>query len=652
VKKHKIKEKSRRSKKEKGITLIALVITIIVLLILAGVSIAMLTEDNGVIKNAKESKLATTFSTYKEEVNLYKTNKYAENMNFLENTLEASKSSLLYNTKKQDEEGNIKDIITTINNDDMEKFEIIKGNLLINTKDLNEIKVAQSLGIQVNPYDITEEGELLSSDGNLLLVDETGTLKIPDTVTKIGEGAFAEVEGLKTIIIPGSVKEIGTRAFAYNPTLETVIMEEGVEIIGQSAFSGCVKLKNISMPESLIKIESSCFSNTVSLEKIKIPSKVNEIRGYVFNGAINLKSIILSENTEKISQYALADTGIEEIVLPEKIKEIYSNAFSFCSKLNNIIIEGENPQFIYESGMLMTKNKENIIFISDKYLNNINTFEIPDGITRFEINISKYTNIEKINIPETIEYILPEYLPTTINEIKLASTNKTYAINENKKILYTKDAKKVVICYSKEENIDLKEEDILSIGVYAFKPVINAKNIILPDSLEEIGQQAFSNCKKVEEIKIGANVTDIHYLFKYKNYSGKVTIHAENPNYIIEDNVLYNKNKTELCTVLSEIKGEFNVNENVKEIGKLAFHAQAGMTKINLPKGLKKISNSFNYCNGLNEINIPSTVETIDIGAFNESKNLNSINIDKTKDSIQGAPWGAIKGMRIINWKK
>ena len=171
MKKHKIKEKSRRSKKEKGITLIALVITIIVLLILAGVSIAMLTEDNGVIKNAKESKLATTFSTYKEEVNLYKTNKYAENMNFLENTLEASKSSLLYNTKKQDEEGNIKDIITTINNDDMEKFEIIKGNLLINTKDLNEIKVAQSLGIQVKRYDITEEGELLSSDGDLLLVD-------------------------------------------------------------------------------------------------------------------------------------------------------------------------------------------------------------------------------------------------------------------------------------------------------------------------------------------------------------------------------------------------------------------------------------------------------------------------------------------------
>ncbi len=235
----------RNFKDTKGITLIALVITIIVLLILAGVSIAMLTSDNGIITNAQKSKISTTFSTYKEEVELYKNSKITENTNFLENTLEASKISLSYNTKKEDEKGNIKSIITTISDKDLEKFEIIKGELLINTKDIKEIKVAQSLGIQVNPYDITEEGELLSSDGNLLLVDETGTLKIPDTVTKIGEGAFAQVEGLKTIIIPGSVKEIGTNAFAYNQTLETVIMQEGVEIIGESAFEGCAKLKNV-----------------------------------------------------------------------------------------------------------------------------------------------------------------------------------------------------------------------------------------------------------------------------------------------------------------------------------------------------------------------------------------------------------------------
>ena len=47
-------------KNQKGITLIALVVTIVVLLILAGTSIAMLTGDNGIITNAQKSQASNT----------------------------------------------------------------------------------------------------------------------------------------------------------------------------------------------------------------------------------------------------------------------------------------------------------------------------------------------------------------------------------------------------------------------------------------------------------------------------------------------------------------------------------------------------------------------------------------------------------------
>ena len=77
--------------KSRGITLIALVITIIVLLILAGVSIATLTGDSGIITKAEEAKLSTELSQYKEELELYKINKYSENDNFEEATLTAGK---------------------------------------------------------------------------------------------------------------------------------------------------------------------------------------------------------------------------------------------------------------------------------------------------------------------------------------------------------------------------------------------------------------------------------------------------------------------------------------------------------------------------------------------------------------------------------
>ncbi len=55
---------------QKGVTLIALVITIIVLLILAGVSIAMLTGDNGILTQAKSAKINQIEGQVREEVNL------------------------------------------------------------------------------------------------------------------------------------------------------------------------------------------------------------------------------------------------------------------------------------------------------------------------------------------------------------------------------------------------------------------------------------------------------------------------------------------------------------------------------------------------------------------------------------------------------
>ncbi len=57
-------------KNQKGITLIALVITIIVLLILAGVSIAMLTGENGILTQATESKAANAKAEAVEKINL------------------------------------------------------------------------------------------------------------------------------------------------------------------------------------------------------------------------------------------------------------------------------------------------------------------------------------------------------------------------------------------------------------------------------------------------------------------------------------------------------------------------------------------------------------------------------------------------------
>ena len=74
-------------KENKGITLIALVITIIILLILAGVGIAMLTGDNGLFKRAKEAKEKTEISAYHEQIEIIRAELCTKNENYTLPTL-------------------------------------------------------------------------------------------------------------------------------------------------------------------------------------------------------------------------------------------------------------------------------------------------------------------------------------------------------------------------------------------------------------------------------------------------------------------------------------------------------------------------------------------------------------------------------------
>ena len=304
----------------------------------------------------------------------------------------------------------------------------------------------------------------------------------------------------------------------------------------------------------------------------------------------------------------------------------------------------------------MPASKDKILFVSDSYLKSITTFEIPEGITEFATSISNYNNITKLVIPISLTSLEnANYLPTSISEIEVKDGNNKYIVDSNYKILYTKDTKELAICYSKEETINLKDENnelgILKLSAFSFKQATNAKNIILPDSLTSIESQVFNNCKNIQEIKMGKNVNNIDSLFKYSNFSGIVTIDAGNENYVVENNVLYTKKEPKtLVTVLYLIDGEVVIDSSVKEIGTLAFHNQNKMTSVIIPDSETKINSSFNYCQGLVSIEIPRSVESIDGNCFSNCSNLDKVTFYNEK-LLETAPWGATKGDKVIDFK-
>ena len=67
---------------KKGITLVALVVTIVVLLILAGVSINLVLGQNGLITQTQRTKIITELSTYQEQLDLFLQAKSVESEEF------------------------------------------------------------------------------------------------------------------------------------------------------------------------------------------------------------------------------------------------------------------------------------------------------------------------------------------------------------------------------------------------------------------------------------------------------------------------------------------------------------------------------------------------------------------------------------------
>ena len=67
-----------KTKENRGVTLIALAVTIIIMLILAGVTISALTGNSGISSNANQARIQNELAQYKEQMELYLAEKKVE----------------------------------------------------------------------------------------------------------------------------------------------------------------------------------------------------------------------------------------------------------------------------------------------------------------------------------------------------------------------------------------------------------------------------------------------------------------------------------------------------------------------------------------------------------------------------------------------
>ncbi|ABZ78106.1 hypothetical protein Shal_3565 [Shewanella halifaxensis HAW-EB4] len=178
------------------------------------------------------------------------------------------------------------------------------------------------------------EVEELSEEFEEAPETQIASVVIPNTVTKIGEGAFQR-NALTEVVIPSSVTRIGYKAFAEN-ALTSVDIPDSVTEIVERAFAKNA-LTQLSLPNSLTKINDRVFQFN-ALTSITIPDSVTEIGLGAFRGN-ELQSITIPDSVTDIGSEAFADNSITSVLIPTSVTYMGNDAFT-DNPLRGRIIKG------------------------------------------------------------------------------------------------------------------------------------------------------------------------------------------------------------------------------------------------------------------------------------------------------------------------
>lgn len=202
------------------------------------------------------------------------------------------------------------------------------------------------------------------------------------------------------------------------------------------------------------------------------------------------------------------------------------------------------------------------------------------------------------------------------------------------------------------ENLQTVElpDTLTSIEHYAFYECYKLRNIVLPESLEKIGFEAFRSCKKLTELNIPKNVSCIeeNFIFDAVNLE-KLTVNSKNQHFSAKNNVLYNKNKTQLIAVAPK-QTVVKIPKTVTKISDLAF-ALSEVKEVVIPNTVTKFGKGTFYKSDVEKLTFQKVAKIKEIadfdlyygdgereayGAFEGCKNLKSLVIPHSVKKIGG----------------
>ena len=378
------------------------------------------------------------------------------------------------------------------------------------------------------------------------LVKYRGTeerVTIPDTVEVVGESAFENNQKVQFVVIPKSVKRLDAYVFWGCNNLEEVVLGKGMTAVDEYSFAGCTGLKQITIPENIQSIDAQAFAGCVNLTDIYIPATVTGIAEDAFLNCDNVtihadEGSVAAQFAQKLAEQKNRDPLVTAapVQTPTAVSRPDTQATTEPlstatpapvatpvpgNVLGSTIIVGNHalvmvhpgeekvqqgytePEAGQETGeeQDITAETENGKIPEWMYYRNqsVSAVTIPEGTTEIGRFAFSRSSLRTVTIPEGVTVI--DYaafyhcdnldnviLPDTVNTVGAKAFTHTGWLDDF------------------EEN---SMDDFLISGdiLVAYKG--NLPEVVIPDGVRVIAEEAFRNHTELKKVHLPASVTDI-----------------------------------------------------------------------------------------------------------------------------------------------
>ena len=460
---------------------------------------------------------------------------------------------------------------------------------------------------------------------------ELDTVVIGISVKSIGNYAFYNC-ALTKVTVPAATSYIGKYAFANNKAMTKATHRKGLVTIDEFAYKNCSAMETVTLPSSLTTINKGAFQNCAALAKATLPANLTSLGSYAFDGCsslptvtipagvtvindcafnkcTSLATVIFNSNVTSIGFDAFRECAFSEITLPNTVESIKGGAFRGCAKLAEITIPDA------------TKTIGEAAFFDCTELSKIS---VADSLESFGDSALKNNN----NLTAKIRY-----LSGTVTDGLFEKQGISHAVlDENisnvgsRAFAYCYNLRDIT--YGDKEAVNgefLFSDKVVLLGSEIFKDAFLLKNLIIPDTIEKIGSNAFYN-----SVAGGYHTQNVTVTFYY--VAGNIAadiLNAQKVSHIV-------------------------VNDNIKLLGDNAFNSISTLETVSLPDTITTCGdNVFAVSSGNVTAYFRGVDGTVDKGVYKAKlSGLTYLVFDesiKTIDSYTFANTSTVKGVIIHN---